>query len=163
MDIGEDEPAARRKPARPAHHAADRVAGQILADAFPHDDRPPLRIEAGLAQTLFEIIDLEIDGDKRHPVQIGAGSLQSLAFHLCGCRMIHFKNLDGIQRGEPPGPRIEARTEQHDLLGLSDRFPDPVVDQPRPGDAGGARARPLPVDVAVEHVAHGTYREQSGG
>ena len=120
------------------------------------------RIEAGIAQTLFEIIDLEIDGDKGHPVQIGSGSLQSLPFHLCRCRVIHFKNPDGIERGEPPGPRIEARTEQHDLLGLSDRFPDPVVDQPRAGDAGGSRARPLPVDVAGQHFAHRAYRKQFG-
>ena len=86
MNIGEDEAAARRKPARPAHHAADRVAGQVLADAFPHHDRAQQRIEAGIAQTLFEIVDLEIDGDKGHPVQVGAGRLQPLAFHLGRCR-----------------------------------------------------------------------------
>ena len=141
--------------------AGPPIAGQIRADAFPHHDGASCRIETGLAQPLFEIIGLEIDGDKRHPIQIGAGRLQPLAFYLSCCGMIDFKNLDGIKRGEPPRPRIKTRAEQHDLFGLCDRFPDPVVDQPRASDAGSSRARPLPVNVARQHGAHRTHREQS--
>ena len=81
-------------------------------------------------------------------------------FTLAVAGMIHFENLDRVKRFEPPGPRIEARTEQHDLLRLTDRLLDPVVDQTRAGDAGGSRARPTQVDVASPAFAHRTYGKQ---
>ena len=50
MDIGENEPASRRKPADPAHHATHRLAGEILADALPDHDGGTRGIEARGAQ-----------------------------------------------------------------------------------------------------------------
>src|SRR5882762_9835926 len=56
VDIGEDKPASRCKPADPAHHATDRVAGKVLAHALPNHDCRTRDIEAGGPKQPIEVI-----------------------------------------------------------------------------------------------------------